>query len=132
MLDALSWEIMNATADDWESLEQIHSQVHRHLGTVTAEAIAEAVVRLFASGRFEARQADSIDLVESVDPQTLLREPMEFWFRMTPQGRTIWESHHKTINSAYGVLKDLGPAPSAAEIDEARREGWARFPHADV
>lgn len=28
-------------------------------------------------------------------------------------------------SSAYGALADLGPAPSAEEIDEVRREMWA-------
>jgi len=27
----------------------------------------------------------------------------------------------------YGLLSDLGPAPSAEDIDEARREMWASF-----
>lgn len=30
--------------------------------------------------------------------------------------------------SLYGILADLGPAPSAEEIDETRREAWANFP----
>lgn len=30
--------------------------------------------------------------------------------------------------SLYGFLAHLGPAPSAEEIDEARREAWANFP----
>ena len=34
--------------------------------------------------------------------------------------------------SAYGVLAHLGPAPSAEEIDEARREAWANFPRDDI
>jgi hypothetical protein len=29
--------------------------------------------------------------------------------------------------SLLGLVKDLGPAPSAEEIDEARREAWANF-----
>jgi hypothetical protein len=29
--------------------------------------------------------------------------------------------------SLLGLVKDLGPAPSAEEIDEARREAWADF-----
>ncbi len=32
----------------------------------------------------------------------------------------------------YGILKDFGPAPSAEEIDEARREAWANFPREDI
>ncbi|MGH9844066.1 MAG: hypothetical protein ACREEM_35495 [Blastocatellia bacterium] len=33
--------------------------------------------------------------------------------------------------SLYGALADLGAAPSAEEIDEARREMWANFPRED-
>jgi len=32
----------------------------------------------------------------------------------------------------WGILSDLGSAPSAEQIDEARREAWANFPRADV
>lgn len=31
----------------------------------------------------------------------------------------------------HGMLADLGPAPSAEDIDEARREMWANFPRDD-
>jgi len=34
--------------------------------------------------------------------------------------------------SLYGLWRDLGPAPSAEEIDEARREAWASFPREDA
>lgn len=34
--------------------------------------------------------------------------------------------------SLLGILADLGPAPSAEEIDEARREAWANFPREDI
>ncbi len=30
-----------------------------------------------------------------------------------------------------GLLADLGPAPSAEEIDEAKREMWGNFPRED-
>jgi hypothetical protein len=30
--------------------------------------------------------------------------------------------------SLLGLLKDLGPAPSAEQIDAARREAWSSFP----
>ncbi|HVX94580.1 MAG TPA: hypothetical protein VHK47_06685 [Polyangia bacterium] len=32
----------------------------------------------------------------------------------------------------FGMCADLGPAPAADEIDEARREAWAGFPHDDI
>ncbi len=34
--------------------------------------------------------------------------------------------------SMLGLLKDLGPAPSVEELDNARREAWARFPREDI
>lgn len=34
--------------------------------------------------------------------------------------------------SLYGICADLGPAPSAEDIDEVRREVWANFPREDI
>jgi hypothetical protein len=34
--------------------------------------------------------------------------------------------------SLYGLCADLGPAPSAEDIDEVRREMWANFPREDI
>ena len=34
--------------------------------------------------------------------------------------------------SLFGMCSDLGPAPSAEEIDEARREEWAGFPREEI
>lgn len=34
--------------------------------------------------------------------------------------------------SLWGLCADLGQAPSADEIDEARREEWANFPREDI
>jgi hypothetical protein len=34
--------------------------------------------------------------------------------------------------SARGLWADLGTAPSAEEIDEARREMWGNFPRDDI
>lgn len=34
--------------------------------------------------------------------------------------------------SLWGICADLGTAPSAAEIDEARRDVWANFPREDI
>lgn len=40
-------------------------------------------------------------------------------------------SETKPRPSLYGALADLGPAPSAEDIDEVRREMWANFPRDD-
>ena len=34
--------------------------------------------------------------------------------------------------SLLGLCSDLGPAPSAEDIDEARRQEWAGFPRKDI
>lgn len=37
----------------------------------------------------------------------------------------------KPFRSLRGALADLGPGPSAEDIDEMRREVWANFPRDD-
>lgn len=34
--------------------------------------------------------------------------------------------------SLWGLCADLGTAPSAADIDQVRREEWANFPREDI
>ncbi len=41
--------------------------------------------------------------------------------RKTFQSRALHQGR-----STHGILADLGPAPSAEEIDEVRREMWSR------
>lgn len=42
------------------------------------------------------------------------------------------EQPSKPRRSLLGLLADLGPAPSAEDIDEARREMWKNFPREDI
>ena len=46
--------------------------------------------------------------------------------------RDVAMSRATPRRSLYGLWAHLGPAPSAEEIDEARREAWANFPRDDV
>jgi thioredoxin-like negative regulator of GroEL len=41
---------------------------------------------------------------------------------------TLEEVDKRPRKSLLGVLSQFGPAPSAEEIDEARREMWGNFP----
>lgn len=38
----------------------------------------------------------------------------------------------KPKRSLLGLCADLGPAPSAEDIDEVRREVWKNFPREDI
>ena len=38
----------------------------------------------------------------------------------------------RPLKSLRGLCADMGPAPSAEEIDQSRREAWANFPREDV
>jgi hypothetical protein len=77
---------MNATADDWESLDQIVPEVRRFHGPAQPAVVAQAIIRLVNDGLLEEMRGGAVE----VEP--MLREPVEFWFRMTGQGRTVWEA----------------------------------------
>jgi hypothetical protein len=67
-----------------------------------------------------ARRLSTVDKVRLID-------------RLAPQiEQDLMERRPTSCKSLYGVLADLGPAPSAEEIDAARREAWASFPREDV
>ena len=39
---------------------------------------------------------------------------------------------HRAVKSLLGQCADLGPAPSAEDIDEIRQDMWAGFPRDDI
>jgi len=85
-MDSLTWHVMNATADDWESVEQILSQVREWHGPVEPSSIANVAARLVRDGLMEEMRQPVID------PVAVVANPIEFWFRMTPRGREAWDS----------------------------------------
>lgn len=57
--------------------------------------------------------------------------------RLVEQVMAILEQELKAANpkprrSLLGILAEYGHAPSAEDIDEARREMWGNFPHEDI
>lgn len=61
---------------------------------------------------------EKVRLIEEITPQ--LGEALQ---EREPSGPS---------RSLLGICKHLGDAPSAAEIDEARREAWSGFPRDDI
>ncbi|HXB70099.1 MAG TPA: hypothetical protein VNY05_17735 [Candidatus Acidoferrales bacterium] len=51
---------------------------------------------------------------------------LEAWFKKLAEGETPSRSN-KPLKSAYGLLAEYGPAPSAEEIDENRRDMFRGF-----
>jgi len=60
---------------------------------------------------------DKVRLIEALTPQ------------IKQDVKAIRPTRRKSL---LGLCADLGPAPSAEEIDAARREAWANFPRGDI
>lgn len=67
-----------------------------------------------------AKQLSAVDKVRLIE-------------RVAPEVEQEIASRERSgTRSLLGLLKDLGPAPSAEEIDAARREAWATIPRHDI
>ncbi len=65
----------------------------------------------------ELSALDKVRLIEGLAPQ------------IEQDLRAMRSTRYKSL---LGLCADLGPAPSAEEIDRARREAWTGFPREDV
>ena len=106
-LSRTEWEILNATADDCENLEQIYRQVsceivetcpnrsgaspdyRKLLGSPLLGQIAEGIRRLVEAGLLAAEGDEDGRPTETPNDLSYV---WRAWFRMTPQGRRAWES----------------------------------------
>jgi hypothetical protein len=52
---------------------------------------------------------------------------LEAWLQKIAEQEAESEPHRGPYKSAYGILAKYGPAPSAEEIDENRREMFRGF-----
>ena len=77
--------------------------------------------------------AVTLDQVLGLAQQLSPRDQARLVVRLAPAiERVLDQPLSKPRPDFWGLLSDLGPAPSADEIDEARREAWANFPREDV
>src|SRR5262245_2066858 len=102
-LDRTDWDILDATADDWENLEQIYLAVcfelsgkesssccyRRARRDIVLEEVADRIRGLVDRGLLAAVNGE--DGRPVTDPKDL-SYVWKAWFGMTPQGRSIWES----------------------------------------
>jgi hypothetical protein len=69
-----------------------------------------------------------IDMIKQLPPRDRLRVVSQ----VLPELEQELPVGPRPRKSLRGLCADLGPAPSAEEIDQARREAWASFPREDV
>lgn len=78
---------------------------------------------------------DSSTTLEEVTTLALGLPPLERLRLIEKLASTLerdWQTQRPPLSSSYGLWADLGPAPSAEEIDEARREAWGSFSNEDT
>lgn len=85
-LDSLTWHVMDAMADDWESIEQIRPHVRRYAEPASDERIFQIL-----------RQLHENELVRIMDgkgygTRRFPTEPRDCWFSMTERGRALWDA----------------------------------------
>ncbi|MBX3053815.1 MAG: hypothetical protein KF753_20215 [Caldilineaceae bacterium] len=84
-----------------------------------------------------ATEQPSLEFVMALASRLALTEQLQVIQRLaaqlseTTQTLTTPQSHPKKSRSLHGLLADLGPGPTAEEIDESRREMLANFPRED-
>jgi hypothetical protein len=84
-LNSMQWHVLDATADDWESLAQIVPHVNAWHGKTEPDAIARVIAELVSSGLLEEAEG------RTVIASQLVEHPSRLWFSMTKSGRELWE-----------------------------------------
>jgi hypothetical protein len=104
-LSEIEWLILDATADDWENLEQIHRSVTADYRPATTppslEEIADGIRSLVHNGLLTGRWGENGAPVQETEDLSYV---WRAWFNMTPRGRAAWAS------SPYATRLE-GPAP---------------------
>jgi hypothetical protein len=78
-------------------------------------------------------KAATLEQVVSLARQLPPVEKIRLIERMVPEiERDMLGQRPLKRKSLLGLCADLGPAPSAEDIDEIRREMWAGFPREDI
>ena len=85
-LDKLTWHVMDAMADDWESIAQIRPHVHQYCGVTSDEDIFAALRHL--------HQDTLVEIMKVPDQASdvFQTHPEACWFGMTDAGRKLWAS----------------------------------------
>jgi hypothetical protein len=86
-LDSLAWHIMDAMADDWESIRQIELHVTRFHGAADHHAIFKILRKLHGESFLRIMDEDGNGIDDFPDA------PETAWFSMTESGRDLWDAN---------------------------------------
>ena len=79
------------------------------------------------------KEAATLEQVVSLARQLPPLEKIRLIERMVPEiERDMLDQRPPRRKSLLGLCADLGPAPSAEDINEIRHEMWADFPREDI
>ena len=84
-IDSLTFHILNAMADDWESIAQIEPQIAGYVGGVDRSEIFTVLRRLYVTGDIRAMDENGYGVDAFPD------DPALAWFSMTDSGRGVFE-----------------------------------------
>ena len=98
-LDEFTFHVMDAMADDWESLDQIAPHIEQFVGAADRGRIARLLVELVTEGL--VREMERLPY-QRLTAEMILETPVEYWFAMTEAGRALWslEAHKYDDNVA--------------------------------
>jgi hypothetical protein len=86
-LDSLTFYVLNAMADDWESIVQIEPQVIEFFGDGGRDAIVNVLRHLHDAGYLRAMDENGYGI------NGFPADPARAWFSMTDSGRMLFEEN---------------------------------------
>jgi hypothetical protein len=85
----LDWLVLDATADDFESIVQIADSVRRDLRQISRAELARHIIELLRDGFLQQFEPHEISLEDLAGVPERMQPP--FWFGMTARGVEAWE-----------------------------------------
>ncbi len=109
-LAKMDCEILNATADDWENLEQILAMIDACSGNL--QQTADSIRTLVESSLLDARLEDGTFVTpNSSDLSYVWRA----WFRMAPKGKKMLQESGLNLTTADGLTDAAKRVAAAAK-----------------
>jgi hypothetical protein len=101
----LTLMVLDALADDWESIESMrdHGEVAPYgLALVDEGLVIDAARSLLSDRLVEVREVGaSLELVPVPTPRTDEASLRRYWFRPTDAGKSIWRDGHDVLDAYW-------------------------------